>query len=176
MSDLSGGTSPPPATPHEAIRALLRAGKNDEAIIQLCALTVARPDDLVAKDLLFDAFYQKRDWAPALVLIEQLVRTQPDALRLQKALIATLSNMKRFEEAIAHASRYIQSHGDDLTVLDALKVANFYLGKTDEAIRHGRPRRHPAPSWPNEGCPRCLHPRALARAQWPHSRLLRAPH
>jgi hypothetical protein len=138
MSDLPGGAIPPPATPHEAIRALLRVGKNDEAIVRLCAITVARPDDLAAKDLLFDAFYQKRDWAPALVLIEQLVRAQPDVLRLRKALIATLSNMKRFEEAIAHASRYIENHGDDLTVLDALKVANFYTGRTDEAVRHGQ--------------------------------------
>ena len=39
-----------------------------------CArITITQPDDLVAKELLFDAFFQKRDWAPALVLAEQLV-------------------------------------------------------------------------------------------------------
>ena len=99
---------------------------------------LTHPDDLVAKELLFDAFFQKREWAPALVLAEELVRRQPDIARLQKGLIATLSNMKRYDETIPKASRYIARHGEDLTILDTLKVANFYTGKTDEAIRHGQ--------------------------------------
>jgi len=137
MSNVVGGTAPLPEH-HNPIRALLRAGKNDEAIVQLCAVMVTRPDDLVARELLFDAFYQKRDWVPALALIEQLLRDQPGNARLQKSLIATLSNMKRFEEAILQAARYIEAHGEDLTVLDALKVAHFYTGKTDAAIRYGQ--------------------------------------
>src|SRR5258708_37686153 len=62
----------------------------------------------------------------------------PDMARLQKALIGTLSNMKRYEETIVQATRYIGRHGDDLTMLDALKVANFYTGRVDEAIRYGQ--------------------------------------
>jgi len=54
------------------IRALLRAGKNDDAIVRLCAILVIRPSDLVAKELLLDAFFQKRDWLPALALAEEL--------------------------------------------------------------------------------------------------------
>ncbi len=138
MSNAVSRTIPQSAEQHNAIRALLRAGKNDQAIVQLCAIVVTRPDDLVAKELLFDAFYQKRDWAPALVLVEQLVRDQPDNARLQKSLIATLSNMQRFGEAIGKASDYIERHGEDLTVLDALKVGHFYTGKTEEAIRYGQ--------------------------------------
>jgi hypothetical protein len=46
--------------------------------------------------------------------------------------------MRRFEAAIVRATQYIESHGEDLTVLDALKVAHFYTGKTAEAIRHGQ--------------------------------------
>jgi tetratricopeptide (TPR) repeat protein len=138
MSNVVSGTNPQPARPHEPVRALLRAGKNDEAIVQLCAITITRPDDLAARELLFDAFYQKRDWAPALVLIEQLARGQPDVAQLQKSLIATLSNMKRFDEAIAKALHYVERHGEDLTILDALKVAHFYTGKVDEAIRYGQ--------------------------------------
>jgi predicted Zn-dependent protease len=151
------GTLPQPANPHDAIRALLRAGRNDEAIVQLCGIHVTQPDDLVAKELLFDAFFQKRDWAPALALAEQRVRSQPDNARLQISLTATLSNMRRFAEAITQARRYIERHGENLTVLDALKVANFYTGKTDEAIRYGQRAldlrdqeacRHPPPlSW-----------------------------
>ena len=59
MSNLLSGTLPQPAERYNAIRALLRAGKNDEAIVQLCAITVSDPQDLVAKELLFDAFFSK---------------------------------------------------------------------------------------------------------------------
>jgi hypothetical protein len=71
MPESAGGTIPQPATQYDPIRVLLRTGKNDEAIVQLCAITITRPDDLIAKELLFDAFYQKRDWPPALVLAEE---------------------------------------------------------------------------------------------------------
>jgi tetratricopeptide (TPR) repeat protein len=138
-SDIAGAPAPQPAPQaYDPIRALLRAGKNDEAIVRLCAIVVTRPDDLNAKELLFDAFFQKRDWPPALALAEELVRRRPDVARLHRALIATLSNMKRFDEAIAKASRYVERHGEELTILDALKVANFYTGKIDEAIRYGQ--------------------------------------
>src|SRR5580704_19493278 len=140
-SDAAAATPPQPApaaAPYEPIRALLRAGKNDEAIVRLAAITVTRPDDLDAKELLFDAFFQKRDWPPALALAEELVRRRPDVARLQKALIATLSNMRRYDETIVKAAQYIKQHGEELTVLDALKVANFYTGKIDEAIRYGQ--------------------------------------
>ena len=138
MSNLVSGTLPQPAPRHDAIRALLRAGDNDAAIVQLCAITVSDPDDLVARELLFDAFFQKRDWAPALALAEELNRRQPGIARMQKARIATLSNMKRFDETITQAQAYIAQHGEDLTILDTLKVAHFYTGKTADAIRHGQ--------------------------------------
>ena len=139
MSNSIGGTIPQP-TPqlYDPIRALLRAGRNDEAIVKLCAIVVTRPDDLVAKEFLFDAFFQKRDWLPAFALAEELARLQPGNARLQKALIATLSNMKRYDKAIVLASQYIERHGEDLTILGALKVAHFHIGKVDEAIRYGQ--------------------------------------
>ena len=117
-------TAPPPPDPHEPIRALLRAGKYDEAIVKLCAIGVTRPDDLVAAEMLFDAFFHKRDWEPALALANNLADRRPDMPRLQKALIATLSNMKRFDETIAQARSYIERHGEDLVMLDALKVGH----------------------------------------------------
>ena len=138
MSNLLSGTLPQPAERYNAIRALLRAGKNDEAIVQLCAITVSDPQDLVAKELLFDAFFQKRDFEPALALAEELNRRQPDNARLEKARIATLTNLKRYDEVIVQASRYLERHGDDLTILDTLKVATFYTGRTNEAIRYGQ--------------------------------------
>jgi hypothetical protein len=51
----AGMQSHPPPLPHADIRALLRAGKNDEAIVRLCAIAVVNPRDLDAKVLLFDA-------------------------------------------------------------------------------------------------------------------------
>ena len=138
MTDVSGGAVAPPADQHGSIRALLRAGRNDDAIVRLCAINITRPNDLVARELLFDAFFQKRDWPPALVLAEELARQQPGVARLEKALIATLSNMRRYAETIVQATRYIERHGEDLTMLDALKVAYFYTGKVDEAVRHGQ--------------------------------------
>lgn len=136
----SGSEPSPPLAPqlHDSIRTLLRTGKNDEAIVKLCATIVTRPDDLVAKEMLFDAFYQKREWLPALVLAEELAGRQPEVARLQRALIATLSNMKRFDETITQAGRYIERFGEDLTMLDALKVGYFYTGQIEAAIRYGQ--------------------------------------
>jgi tetratricopeptide (TPR) repeat protein len=140
MSDIASRhtPSPPQQDAYAAIRALLRVGKNDEAIVRLCALTVTRPDDLVAKELLFDAFFQKRDYPPAFALIGELVRVQPDNARLQRQMIITLNNMKRYEEAIPLAARFAEQHGEDLAILDVLKVANFYTGKVAEAVRYGQ--------------------------------------
>jgi len=117
---------------------LLRAGQNDAAIVQLCSLILTHPDDLAARELLFDAFFQKREWQPALVLAEELVRRRPGVARLQKGLIATLSNARRYEQTIEQASKYVTEHGEDLTILDTLKVAHFNTGKLAEAIRYGQ--------------------------------------
>jgi tetratricopeptide (TPR) repeat protein len=140
MSDIASLQTPssPQQEAYAAIRALLRVGKNDDAIVRLCALTVTRPDDLTAKELLFDAFFQKRDYPPAFALIGELVRVQPDNARLQRQMIITLNNMKRYEEAIPLAARFAEQHGEDLAILDVLKVANFYTGNVAEAVRYGQ--------------------------------------
>jgi tetratricopeptide (TPR) repeat protein len=138
-SDAASGMSPQPTPlPYPEIRALLQAGKNDDAIVKLCAIVVTKPDDLAAKELLFDAFYHKRDWPPALALAEELRRGQPDNPRLHRALVATLASMKRYDETIPQARSYIERHGEELTILDALKVALFYTGKVEEALRYGQ--------------------------------------
>jgi tetratricopeptide (TPR) repeat protein len=130
--------APQPTQSYDTIQALLRAGKNDAAIVKLCAMLVVRADDAIAKELLFDAFFQKRDWEPAFALIDDLARNHPEKARLEKQLVVTLSNMKRFEEAITKAKLYVERHGEDLTILDVLKVAHFYTGKVEAAVAYGQ--------------------------------------
>lgn len=131
---------PPNVAPelYDHIRALLRAGRNDQAIARACAVSVILPNDVIAKELLFNGFFQKRDWLPALAVADELVRRQPNVARLQSLLIATLSNLKRYDEAIERANQYVAKYGEDPSMLDALKVANFYKGNLDEAIRFGQ--------------------------------------
>jgi tetratricopeptide (TPR) repeat protein len=138
MSEPKAGAIAGAAGELAAIRELLWAGKNDEAIVRLAAIHIARPDDIAPKELLFDAFFEKREWAPALALAEALILQQPGNARLERALTATLSNMARYDETILRAERYIEQHGEDLAMLDALKVACFSTGKLDDAVRYGQ--------------------------------------
>ncbi|NOJ46021.1 hypothetical protein [Bradyrhizobium archetypum] len=49
-----------------------------------------------------------------------------------------MSNLKRHDETIAPALLYMERHGEDLTMLDVVKVALYYTGKISEAIRFGQ--------------------------------------
>src|ERR1700744_2868914 len=120
VSAAGGNVTIQAAQRYEPIRMLLRAGKNAEAIAQLCPIIVTRPDDLDAKELLFDAFFQGRNWEPAVVLAQELAAKQPQIARFQRAFIATLSNMKRYDGAIAQAKTYVERHGEDIAILDIL--------------------------------------------------------
>jgi hypothetical protein len=91
MSEAGGETIAHPADRHESIRTLPRAGRNDEAIVRLCAIHITRPSDLVARELLFDAYFQKRDWSVAFTLADDLARQQPGVARLEKAVIGFLT-------------------------------------------------------------------------------------
>jgi len=134
----TAGAAASDTQPHAEIRALLRAGRNDEAIGRLCRVIVTAPDDLIAKQILFDAFFQKRDWEPALVLAEELSRRHPESAQAAMFVVATLSNMRRLDDTIARAQAYLRQFGENVTVLDALKVAYFYLGQVDTAVRYGQ--------------------------------------
>jgi tetratricopeptide (TPR) repeat protein len=123
---------------YDHIRALLRAGKYDQAIAKACAIGVILPDDLTAKELLFNGFFENRDWLPALAVAEDLVQRQPNVARPQMLRIAALSNLKRYDEAITQALQYVAQHGENPEILNALKVAYFYTGRTEEAIRFGQ--------------------------------------
>lgn len=138
-STVSGQVAfPGRARPHESIRALLRAGKNRDAIAQLSAIIASQPDDIAAKELLFDAYTEQRDFAAALALAEDLSALRPDSRQYAKFVTFTLSNMKRFADAISQAKRYLEQYGEELVILDVLKVACFYLGKIDEAVGYGQ--------------------------------------
>ena len=72
------------------------------------------------------------------LLSSRIESKRPNDARLEKSLVVTLSNMKRYDEAIAQAHRYIVRYGEDLTIIDVLKVAHFYTGKVDDAVHYGR--------------------------------------
>jgi hypothetical protein len=129
MSKVMGGTISQATGRHNLVRTLLRAGKAAEAIVQLCAAQITDPDGLVAScstPFTRSAIGRRRWCWP-----NKLLRQQPDTARLQKALLATLSDMKRFPEAIAQALQYLEQHGEDLTVLDALIGRKFLYRQND---------------------------------------------
>ncbi|MGC1356871.1 MAG: hypothetical protein WA851_13990 [Xanthobacteraceae bacterium] len=153
MSDTAPRPAPShPTDPYAALRAMLRTGKNDEAIVRLCALTVMRPDDLIARELLFDAFFQKRDYPPAFALIKQLADGQPDNARFQRQLIVTLNNMKRYDEAIPLAAKLSSS---------TAKISPFSTCSRSPTSIPGTPLRRSAmasaasncATWKPAGCP-----------------------
>jgi tetratricopeptide (TPR) repeat protein len=135
--------------PHAPIRHLLTASRNDEAIARVAPILAEKPDDLAARELMFDAQFQRRDWAEALAELEILRKAKPDSLRYWVSQISTLSNMKRYAEAVAEATRFLAQHGENLAVLNVLKVAYFYLGKTEQAVRCGQRvlELHDSESW-----------------------------
>jgi hypothetical protein len=123
---------------HEPIRVLLRGGKYEQAISTLRGIIAAHPSDITAIHLLFDAHFQKRDWQSALTLAQQLTKLRPQIANYEKLVISTLSNMKRYDEAIAQARSFSARYGEDLEVLNILKIAYFYTGSVGEAIRCGQ--------------------------------------
>src|SRR5712671_1511490 len=149
MALVHSGQIKPPPQPHAPIRQLLNAGRNDEAISLLKSMLAAKPDDLPARELMFDAQFQRRSWNDALAELEILRKAKPDSLRYRTFLISTLSNMKRYAEAAAEAKDYLAQHGENIGVLNNLKVACFYLGKLDEAVRCGQRvlELHDAEAW-----------------------------
>ena len=93
---------------YDHIRALLRAGKNDQAIAKACAIGVILPDDLLAKELLFNGFFEKRDWLPALAVAKDLVHRQPNVARPESCLsrrYQTSSAMTRLLHRLSNTSR-----------------------------------------------------------------------
>jgi tetratricopeptide (TPR) repeat protein len=144
----TGKIEPPPDL-HVPIRQMLRDGRNNEAIARLSEILAAAPNDLPARELLFDAQFQRRSWADALAEVQILRQARPDFARYRIFAISTLSNMRRYDDAIAEAKSYLARHGESISVLNTLKVAHFNLGKRDDAVRFGQRvlELHDAESW-----------------------------
>jgi len=123
MSDIASGTAQQSAPqPYEPIRALLRAGRNDDAIVKLCAIVVTRPDDLAAKEF---------TRAPPLywTSILDLVRPSCDPATFEKLRMvsrrAIRSRYRGRKPALPHNIDYSQSqHGRSAIV--RLGVSSFY--------------------------------------------------
>jgi hypothetical protein len=127
-----------PHEPYQPIQQLLRAGRNDEAVALLQPVLEINPGDLAARELMFDAQFQRRSWAEALAEVEVLRKAKPDVLRYRRFQVATLSNMKRYDEAASEALQHLRKYGEDVEILNTLKIAYFYQGKTRQAVRCGQ--------------------------------------
>lgn len=138
MQPVSGALRRVPTPPHERVRLLLRAGRNAEAVAALRDVLAAAPADLAARKLLFDAYFQGRDWPAALAVARSLAGEAGDTALYRRWIINTLSNMGSYREAAGEARAYLSRHGEDAGVLNTLKIACFYLGDTREAIECGQ--------------------------------------
>ena len=149
MAIVRTGRLEPPPQPHAAIRQMLREGRNNEAVARLKDILAAAPGDVPARELMFDAQFQRRNWAEALSELQVLLQARPDVLRYRVFEVSTLSNGKRYEDAAARARAYLAAHGENISVLNALKVSCFGLGRIDEAVRCGQRvlELHDAEAW-----------------------------
>ena len=129
MSDIAGVTAARPAPqPFEAIRALLRAGRNDDAIVKLCAIVVTRPDDLAAKEF---------TRAPPLywTSILDLVRPSCDPATFEKLRMvsrrAIRSRYRGRKPALPHNIDYSRSqHGRSATV----RLGSSYFNSASPSV------------------------------------------
>src|SRR5688500_1876311 len=97
MTVRSSGTAPLPHQPYQRMQQLLRAGRNDEAVALLGPVLELNPGDMAARELMFDAHFQRRSWVEALAEAEILLKAKPNVLRYRRFHVATLSNMKRYD-------------------------------------------------------------------------------
>jgi Flp pilus assembly protein TadD len=127
-----------PSFGHQSARTLLRCGKYGEAAEKLEAIVADDPTDAEAIRLLADAYFQQRNWQRAHALAQQLIQLRPEVAEYRKLMIATLSNSKRYDDAIKDASAFGARYGDDVEVLNILKIAHFYKGDIASAVRCGQ--------------------------------------
>ena len=162
MTDAPSAETKRATAPYAPIQQLLHDGRNDEAIARLTEILAKTPDDLAARELIFDAQFQRRSWAEALAEVDILRKAKPDSRAYWSSLISTLNNAQRFAEAADEATRYLKRNGENLAVLNVLKVACFNLGKTAQAVRCGQRvlELHDADTWRKADSNRQLAPSA----------------
>jgi len=87
---------------------------------------------------LVDGHFQRREWQQALDALESILRGgegRPSDLLLRARI---LTNMKRYEDAIAQAHNAAAALGDSAGIANVLKTCHFHLGAVEEAIAHGQ--------------------------------------
>jgi len=87
---------------------------------------------------LVDGHFQRREWQQALDALESILRGgegRPSDLLLRARI---LTNMKRYEDAMAQAHNAAAALGDSAGVANVLKTCHFHLGAVEEAIAHGQ--------------------------------------
>lgn len=119
----------------ENARALLRQGKNVEAITLLKSYSDSSDDALT---YLTDAYFQSRNWKNALGCVRKAISRQIRLDYHQVLEIQILCNMKQYEDVIKITGKYESKYGSNLKVIQCKKIAYFFLGRIKEAQNYGQ--------------------------------------
>ncbi|MGE3247283.1 MAG: tetratricopeptide repeat protein, partial [Beijerinckiaceae bacterium] len=76
---------------------LLQAGSNDAAIAILDKLVSMQPDNLLAREYLFDAYFQSRRWSKAIEVNKRLLELNPNSGKYWQQRLHALNNNKDFD-------------------------------------------------------------------------------
>lgn len=127
-----------PASPAPLARALLRAGKAEEAIDSLQARLHADAGDHAAWHQLALAQTQQRNFFAAVRAINKAIEIAPEVMAYQRFKGITLVDTGDCDTAIACLLPFVRAHPDDGVALQALQLAYSKSGKEIHAIALGR--------------------------------------
>ena len=118
--------------------ALLRAGKNDEAVVYLAIAVARQPASHEAWHLLSVAETQRRRHADALKAIERAIALAPNEAPYRQQQGFVLVNLRRFKDAVDVLLPLMRSSPDDYATMRALQIAYYHSDNALNAIALGR--------------------------------------
>jgi len=125
----------PTASPHEAVAALLRAGKAQEALTRAEALLVAKPHDLQARFGKALALADLGRAQEAIDTLEGLTQDFPELPEPHNNLGVVLASQGRYEQAVLSFKRAISAAPNYVTAQENL--GDLYIAMAAHAYTKG---------------------------------------
>jgi rhomboid protease GluP len=121
-----------------SIQHLISAGKYDEALAQLQALTAREPSFAPAQAMLASLYFQERRYPEALVAMQKAYQGDPTNITYQRKLGSAYLSLGENDQAIAFFQKLIAQNPDDSQ--PHLGLGGAYMGKKqfDSAIAEFR--------------------------------------